>query len=197
METKEIIMVAATAVIALATVCYTIFSGITISKLNKQNNLLLGESYNKLASFLREEWRNAGFDKIVAKLKNYPSHEFIKSLGIDDKLNSPKQIDFYNSIELLTRDELGRVVELTKKLNVLIKENKINIYTVLLYFEFLYGDTDWACNEDFNMIIYCIKDLYPSNIKNEKIKIINDFYSKAVKARHYNKLAQSIKKNII
>lgn len=62
MEIKEIIMVAATVTIALATVCYTIFSGITISKLSKQNNLLLEESYNKLASILREKWWNAGFN---------------------------------------------------------------------------------------------------------------------------------------
>ncbi|GAG75180.1 unnamed protein product [marine sediment metagenome] len=70
MEIKEIIIVATTITITLATVCHTIFSGITISKLSKQNNLLLEESYNKLASFLREKWWNAGFNKIVAKLKN-------------------------------------------------------------------------------------------------------------------------------
>lgn len=185
----------ATSIIALATVCYTVFSGITISKLNKQNNLLLEESHNKLASFLREEWKDAGFNKIVAKLKNYSSHKFIKSLGIDKKINSPKQIDFYNSIKLLTRDELGRVVGFTKKINDLIKEEKMNIDTVLLYFEFLYGDTAWACNEDYNMIIYCIKNLYSSNVKSQKIKIINDFYEKVVKTRNYDRLTQIIKKN--
>lgn len=199
MDTNQIIILIPSSIIAGATVCYTICSIITISKLNKQNKLLLLESHNKLASFLREEWKSAGYNKIVAKVKNYSSHFFIKSLQIKPKNESPEQIEFFNNIKntkLLTVDELDKVIGITRKLNSLIKEDKLNINTVLLYFEFIYGDTEWACNEDYNIIIDCVNSLYKSE-KDRKIKVINEFFNNIVKNRNYSKLAKSINKNII
>ena len=76
-----------TAIIAIATVSYAIFSGITIKKLNKQNELLIAERHSKLALFYRKEWEKAGFNKIIKKLKNYPAYSFIKSLPLDEKIN--------------------------------------------------------------------------------------------------------------
>ncbi len=184
-------------IIAGATLIYTIFSGITICKLNKQNKLLLLESHNKLASFLREEWRNADYNKIVAKVKNYSSHSLIKSLPIEPKDKSPEQIEFFEKIKyekLLTVDELDKVVGLTRKLNNLLREGKLNIDTVLLYFEFIYGDTEWACNENYNIIVDCIKSLYKSE-KDRKIKVINEFYNNVAKNRKYYKLKRSIDRN--
>ena len=105
--------------------------------------MLLLESHNKLASFLREEWSNAGYNKIVAKVKNYSVYSFIKAFPMKPKNNNPDQIKFFKKIKnakLLTVDELDKVIGLTRKLNGLIKEGKLNIDTVLLYFEFIYGD---------------------------------------------------------
>ena len=184
-------------IIAGATLIYTIFSGITICKLNKQNKLLLLESHNKLASFLREEWRNADYNKIVAKVKNYSSHSLIKSLPIEPKDKSPEQIEFFEKIKyekLLTVDELDKVVGLTRKLNNLLREGKLKFDTVLLYFEFIYGDTEWACNENYNIIVDCIKSLYKSE-KDRKIKVINEFYNNVAKNRKYYKLKRSIDRN--
>ena len=150
----------ATITIALATVFYTIFSGITIKKLNEQNKLLILESHNKLASFLRDEWKNAGYNRIVVKLNNYSAHSLIKNLKIDEKENTKKQIEYYNSIDLLTIDELNKVIGLTKKINNYISKNQLNIETILSYFEFLYGDTQYSCNNNYNNMIYCINELY-------------------------------------
>lgn len=168
MTTNDLVTMLATVVIAVATVFYTVFSRITINRLNEQNKLLIIESHNKLESFLRDEWKNAGFNKIVVKLKNYSSHSFIKSLKINEKENTKKQIAFYNTIDLLTIDQLDRVVGLTKKINNYIDKGQLNIETVLLHFEFLYGDTEWACNDNYNNIIYCIKELYKE--KHSRIK---------------------------
>ena len=198
MDTNQIIILIPSSIIALATVAYSIFSGITISKLNKQNKLLLLDSHNKLASFLKEEWKNAGYNKIVAKVKNYSSYSLIKSFQIKPKNNSPEQIEFFENIKnikLLTVDELDKVIGLTRKLNNFIKEGKINIDTVLLYFEFIYGDTEWVCNENYNIIINCVNSLYKSE-KDRKIKVINEFFNNIVKNRNYSKLAQSIRRNI-
>jgi len=199
MDTNQIIILIPSSIIALATVIYTIFSGITIHTLNKQNKLLLLDSHNKLASFLREEWRNAGYNKIVAKVKNYSSYSFIKSLQIKPKDDSPEQIRFFKKIKntkLLTVDQLNKVVGLTRKLNDLINKDKLNIDTVLLYFEFIYGDTEWACNENYNIIIDCVKSLYKSE-KDRKIKIVNEFFNNIAKSRNYNKLNQSISRNFL
>ena len=186
----------ATITIALATVCYTIFSGITIKKLNEQNKLLILESHNKLASFLRDEWKNAGFNKIVVKLKNYTSHSFIKSLTMVKTENTKEQIDFYNSIDLLSIDQLNRIIGLTKKINNYIDKDQLNIETILLHFEFLYGDTEWACNENYSNIIYCIKELYknisPKILVSVKIKAIDDFYTKVYNVRNYEILNRNI-----
>ena len=156
MDTNQIIILIPSSIIALATVIYTIFSGKTICTLNKQNKLLLLDSHNKLASFLKEEWKSADYNKIIAKVKNYSSYSFIKAFPIKPKNDSPEQIKFFKNIKnakLLTVDELDKVIGLTRKLNNLIKEGKLNIDTILLYFEFIYGDTEWVCNENYNIII--------------------------------------------
>jgi len=199
MDINQIIVLIPSSVIAIATVLYTIFSGKTISALNKQNKLLLLDSHSKLASFLREEWRNAGYNKIVAKVKNYSSYSLIKSLRIKPKDDSPEQIRFFEKIkntDLLTVDQLDKVIGLTRKLDDLINEDKLNIDTVLLYFEFIYGDTEWACNENYNIIIDCIKSLYKSE-KDNKIKVVNEFFNNISKNRNYKKLKQSISRNIL
>jgi hypothetical protein len=199
MSISEKILLISSCLIALATICYTVFSGITISKLNQQNKFLMLDSHNKLAEFLRNEWQGAGYNKIVAKVKNYSAYSFIKSFAIKPKDNSPEQIEFFNSIknaELLTVDQLDKVIGITRKLNNLIKEDKLNIDTVLLYFEFIYGDTEWACREDYSIIIGCINSLYKSD-KKEKIRVINEFFNMIALKRNYSALLQTINKNII
>jgi len=202
---KELIIPATTItaiIISVATVCYAFFSGFTLKKLYDQNNLLTLEIHNKLASFLRDEWKNAGFNKIVGKVKNYSSYSFIKSFKIDRKKSTKKQIEFYDNIELLTIDQLDRVIGLTRKINGYIDKKQLNIDTVLLYFEYLYGDTEWSCDENYNIIIYCLTELYknvnPKNLVIEKIKVIDNFYTKVSNSRKYKKLNTSIlrKKNL-
>jgi len=197
--TMSVITMSATVIIAVATVFYAIFSNSTIKKLNEQNKLLILESHNKLASFLRDEWKNAGFDKIVAKLKVYSSLSLIKVLKIDETKNTKEQIEFHKNIDLLTIDQIDRVVGLTRRINDYIDKGQLNIETILLYFESLYGDTEWICNDNYNNIIDCLTELYknvlPKNIVLKKIKVIDNFYTKVFNSRNYEKLNRSITRN--
>ena len=195
MNISDVALTVSSCLIAGATICYTIFSGKTITKLNQQNKLLMLDSHNKLATFLRDEWQNAGYNKIVAKVKNYSPYSLIKDFGIKPKDDSPGQIEFFNKIkhaELLTVDQLDKVIGITRKIHNYIKDDKLNIDTVLLYFEFIYGDTEWACRENYGIIINCINSLYKSD-KKEKIRVINEFFNMIALKRDYKQLAQLIK----
>ena len=199
MNLSQTINIYSSIIIAISTLSYALFTFFTIRLLIKQNKLLAQDSFNKLSSNLYEKYTTPYYIKIITKLKNYSSHHLIKTFPSKLKNPTPEKIEIFNKIkntELLKSYELDKLIEMILTFNDLIKKNILDTYTILLTFKNFFGYDEDSCNENYNIIVNCLNSIYKSK-KNEKIKIINEFFSNIAKNRFYRKLEQSIQKNII